>query len=147
MEEAFKELYEVNVQRRDLGVAVGRYPEDKYDGTGTSEGNPWVLATLGLAEFYYRLAEEKSKAGGSDGEEVKGWVEKAEGFMKRVMTHTGSDYNLHEQFNRNTGFMQGATELTWSHAAFITAVQARHHVMKVLEDTRKGITQKATRAA
>lgn len=33
-----------------LGIPVGRYPEDVYDGVGTSLGNPWYLATSAMAE-------------------------------------------------------------------------------------------------
>lgn len=59
IEESFKSLYPVN-QRQDVpGVAIGRYPEDKYNGYHSQEvGNPWVLTTLAFAQFYYRLANE-----------------------------------------------------------------------------------------
>src|SRR5438067_683903 len=33
-----------------------RYPEDVYDGVGTSLGNPWYLATTSMAELFYRAA-------------------------------------------------------------------------------------------
>jgi len=33
-----------------------RYPEDVYNGDGTSEGNPWYLCTASLAELFYRAA-------------------------------------------------------------------------------------------
>ena len=37
-----------------LGIPVGRYPEDTYNGTGTSGlGNPWYLCTSALAELFY----------------------------------------------------------------------------------------------
>ncbi|SCU89795.1 LAFA_0E20956g1_1 [Lachancea sp. 'fantastica'] len=50
-------LYPVNHQRANvnLGVALGRYPEDVYDGVGTSEGNPWFLATSAAAEVFYKV--------------------------------------------------------------------------------------------
>ncbi|ORZ01363.1 Six-hairpin glycosidase-like protein [Syncephalastrum racemosum] len=51
----FETLYPLNAQRGDLGVAVGRYPEDTYDGyRGDGEGNPWFLTTAAVAEVYYR---------------------------------------------------------------------------------------------
>ncbi|KAJ2006526.1 hypothetical protein H4R26_001332 [Coemansia thaxteri] len=46
-----------------IGVAIGRYPEDVYDGTGSSYGNPWSLATSALAEYHYKLALAYSNAG------------------------------------------------------------------------------------
>jgi len=36
------------------GVALGRYPEDIYDGYSTSEGNPWFISTATAAEVAYR---------------------------------------------------------------------------------------------
>lgn len=43
----------------ELGVPIGRYPEDKYDGYDSKgKGNPWYLATAGFAELYYRCARE-----------------------------------------------------------------------------------------
>ncbi|KAJ3085680.1 glycoside hydrolase 15 protein [Quaeritorhiza haematococci] len=48
-----------------LGTPFGRYKEDVYDGTmwWGSRGNPWVLATLGVAEMYYAAVGEYRKAG------------------------------------------------------------------------------------
>ncbi|KAJ6263083.1 Glucoamylase [Drechslerella dactyloides] len=41
---------------KPLGMPVGRYPEDVYDGTGTSRGNPWYLTTAAMAELFYNAA-------------------------------------------------------------------------------------------
>ncbi|ORX71775.1 Six-hairpin glycosidase [Linderina pennispora] len=54
---AFESLYPINsVVSTDIsgisvpiGVAIGRYPEDVYNGDGTSMGNPWSLATSAMA--------------------------------------------------------------------------------------------------
>lgn len=40
--------------RQNIGVALGRYPEDVYDGYGTSEGNPWFISTASAAEVVYK---------------------------------------------------------------------------------------------
>ncbi|EGV62754.1 Glucoamylase, intracellular sporulation-specific [Yamadazyma tenuis] len=37
-------------------VGIGRYPEDVYDGYGTSEGNPWFISTATAAELLYKFA-------------------------------------------------------------------------------------------
>lgn len=39
----------------NLGIGIGRYPEDVYDGYGTSEGNPWFISTATAAEVVYKL--------------------------------------------------------------------------------------------
>jgi len=54
----FDGLYGVNSDHSDRpGIAIGRYPEDRYDGYRTdSQGNPWFLAGNGFAEYYYRVA-------------------------------------------------------------------------------------------
>lgn len=37
------------------GFALGRYPEDMYDGYGITEGNPWFIATASAAELLYKI--------------------------------------------------------------------------------------------
>jgi len=57
LEERFAGLYRLNERwsdRRYRGVAaIGRYPEDVFHG-----GNPWVIATQGAAEYYFKLGAE-----------------------------------------------------------------------------------------
>jgi glucoamylase len=102
----FMDLYPVNKAYPNLGVAIGRYPEDRYDGYGTSgQGNPWFLSTIALGEFYC-LQGNKMK--------------QAEKQFARVLFHADSGA-ISEQFNLNSGFMQGARELTWSHNSYMTA--------------------------
>ena len=40
-----------------------RYPEDVYNGTGTSLGNPWYLTTAAVAELFYRAANSYNSSG------------------------------------------------------------------------------------
>ncbi|EMG49877.1 hypothetical protein G210_5274 [Candida maltosa Xu316] len=47
--------YPINLQDNLLGVALGRYPEDVYDGYQQTEGNPWFISTATASEFIYRL--------------------------------------------------------------------------------------------
>lgn len=61
MESVFGSLYAINDPQRfpGVGVAIGRYPEDIYSGhLYLKQGNPWVLATTGVAEFYYKFARQ-----------------------------------------------------------------------------------------
>jgi glucoamylase len=46
------------------GVGIGRYPEDVYDGYGSSPagGNPWFLCTATVAEILYRAAAHLQSA-------------------------------------------------------------------------------------
>lgn len=104
----FGDLYSINKAFPELGVSIGRYPEDKYDGYETTKtGNPWFLATIALGE-YYCLAGNK--------------VMNVEKQFARVLFHSDRNGAMSEQFNHQTGHMQGARELTWSHNAFMTAM-------------------------
>lgn len=41
--------------QQNIGVGLGRYPEDVYDGYGTTEGNPWFISTATAAEVVLRM--------------------------------------------------------------------------------------------
>jgi glucoamylase len=68
LRERFDGLYDINIDKQDRpGVAIGRYPEDRYNGyTSTGRGNPWFLTTNAFAEYYYRVA-----AAWRDGGEIR----------------------------------------------------------------------------
>jgi glucoamylase len=110
LRDTFAKIYNINPAYADLGVAIGRYPEDKYNGYHTSgRGNPWFLATLALGEHYclanggaHNLAAEKQ--------------------FQRALFHSDRKGRMDEQIHRESGVMQGARELTWSHGAFMTAM-------------------------
>jgi glucoamylase len=63
LENEFRPLYSINAQIYDhqgvrMGPAIGRYPEDQYNGGyGPSGGNPWVLTTAAMAELCHRVAD------------------------------------------------------------------------------------------
>lgn len=131
------------------GVAIGRYPEDKYNGGSpgvpANEGNPWFLLTTGFGEFLYRSAtafEQKGSfsinstnarffrwlgidSNASVGQLAAALRSRGDSFLGRVRFHGGDDGRLPEQFNRHNGFRQGAQDLTWSYAAFLSAIDAR----------------------
>lgn len=60
---AFAALYPLNVNHPELAPLIGRYPNDMYDGDKFLYGNPWVLLTNALAQYYYECALEYSKLG------------------------------------------------------------------------------------
>lgn len=140
------------------GIGIGRYPEDQYNGNGTSQngGNPWVLLTDGFAEYYYRVTKGLSATGTltlndvnlnfykdvapsqnlSSGQTLNrgdaafnailaGLWQRGDDYLSRVRYHTGADGNLYEQMNRDSGYMQGANNLTWSDASFLVAAWQR----------------------
>jgi glucoamylase len=166
---AFVQLYPIADVTTDgngatIGIPIGRYPEDVYDGYGTKTngGNPWFLCTAALAELFYHaanelrtsassltvsnvsapfwayfapaagLAKDSTYSVGSSQFEgaiaaLEGW---ADAFMRRIRYHSaGADGHLAEEFHRETGYEQGAADLTWSYAAFLTAAFARAQLM------------------
>lgn len=145
------------------GTGLGRYPEDVYDGYGTSNrgGNPWFLCTSSAAEILYRSASHISVArnltitdiglpfyeallatssldvntgtfGPSDAlfhSVLERLQATGDQFLEVVKTHVDAEGSMSEQFDRVTGYMRGAEDLTWSYGAFLQAVRARNVVM------------------
>lgn len=149
LENDFRELYPINWGTLP-GLAIGRYFEDRWDGHERDrEGNPWLLATEAMGEFYERLASEVGQAGLAvsevslpfwvgvvpglglqAGQRIDSWdgrialivralQAKADGYFDRVLFHSGTNGDFNEQFNRHNGFPQGPARLTWSCAALI----------------------------
>lgn len=62
-------IYNISSTKTDasglpLGIPIGRYPEDTYNGVETSGlGNPWFLCTTAFAEYMYRTAISFQTAG------------------------------------------------------------------------------------
>ena len=144
-----------------LGIPIGRYPEDTYNGVDTSSaGNPWYLCTTSIAELLYRAniqynmdqqitvtavslpfwqyfaPQQKYKVGqsyNSHSNEFRNMIASLQGwgdaFMRRVKSQTPSDGSLTEEYDRTTGVPRGATDLTWSYAALLTASFARAMAM------------------
>ncbi len=156
LKNSFKEIYKIN-HNSNLGVAIGRYPEDTYDGLRTdSLGNPWFLATLAYAEYYQKVKRSftqqkslninetnkvffaellgeksisklkkislKSTAGKNL---IKALDSQIDGFYKRVNYHSSRSGSIAEQMNRDNGYMQGARDLTWSYAAYLSALLSK----------------------
>jgi glucoamylase len=145
LEELFGAEYPINSKRPpERGPAMGRYAKDAYYG-----GNPWYLATLAAAEFYFKLAIAlKSGAAMPATSENKHFrrrlidvdgtqrnsdfaasaLERGDRFMRTVQVYTRPSGDLSEQFDRATGAQISAKHLAWSYAAFITAAASRRAV-------------------
>jgi glucoamylase len=116
--------YPVNNVASYPGAAIGRYVEDKYDGNLFQGGNPWVLATLAMAQAYYQVAIDT--AGSNDvSTNYDQLMQTGDTFMQRVQLHANSDGSLSEQINSYTGYMTSARDLTWNYAAFFEALWTR----------------------
>lgn len=160
LQQRFAQIYAINKipEFSGLGTAIGRYPEDTYDGHITGgNGNPWFLATNAFAEFCYRASTAYRHSGkiqitglnadflkslgnmtGADlrpgtalhagdpmfAQIVNALVSEGDRYIGRVRFHMHLGH-MSEQFNRDSGYMQGAFDLTWSYASFISALKAR----------------------
>jgi glucoamylase len=142
LEDLFDAEYLVNQERpADQGPAIGRYAKDAYYG-----GNPWYLATLAAAEFYFKfavallsgapLAEANENArfrerlGGKS--PANAAFERGDTFMRTVQAYTPPSGDLSEQFDRVTGAQTSAKHLAWSYAAFITAAASRRRAAQAI---------------
>lgn len=93
----------------------------------TDTSRSFYLSKLAMANsFVTSLNAQKYPAGTAEFEEIARAL-KVGGdlFLARVKYHTGADGAFAEQINRYTGFMQGAPDLTWSYASFLTALRER----------------------
>lgn len=118
IENTFAALYKVN-QYIDLAPAIGRYPEDVYNGNGFGEGNPWFLATNAFAEYYCLLSKRTYEA-----RESKQLRDRGLSFMSRTIFHSEAGGRMPEQFNRDHGYTQGARDLTWSYTSYVRAYRS-----------------------
>ena len=142
LEDLFDAEYPVNRERpADQGPAIGRYAKDTYYG-----GNPWYLATLAAAEFYFKLAialrsgaempvtsdnaRFREHLGGESPAQAA--FRRGNTFMRTVQAHTPPSGDLSEQFDRATGAQTSAKHLAWSYAAFITAHASRRQAAQAI---------------
>lgn len=110
LEQFFAGYLPINAGREPAdGVLLGRYLGDRY-----FEGGAFPIACFGLAEFHYR------RAAAGDRSRARGDAVMA--FLRRYLPDSGM---LPEQLDRQSGAPRSARDLAWSHAAFVTAADAR----------------------
>lgn len=129
----FQDIYSINKYSRIPGVAIGRYPEDVYDGDKFEGGNPWVLTTLAIAETYYELATLTAQSSERT-REARAYFNLADEYFQRVQIHTNPDGSMSEQISRHNGYMTSAYDLTWNYSAVFTASWARVRAKSLLTD-------------
>ena len=142
--------YPINASDAALGFGpmVGRYPGDKYDGDGDSGNDttdhPWALCTAGFAQLYYQVAASILESGAvpydalsatflgqigidsatASADAVAKLRNAGDAMLQALIRH--SDHlELSEQFDGTTGYEKSVRNLTWSYAAFLSAVRAR----------------------
>jgi glucoamylase len=147
LEELFESEYAINRERPSgRGPALGRYAHDRYYG-----GGAWYAATLGAAEFYFRLARTlragaaladvransrfrqrlgTTAATARSDDAARLAVERGDAIMRTVQAFTPESGELSEQFDRTTGLQTSAKHLSWSYAAFITAAASREEALR-----------------
>jgi glucoamylase len=129
IQKAFQSAYPIN-KGAAPGIAIGRYPEDRYDGYSSSGlGNAWFVNTNAFAELYYRAAAQMRVRG--DVARAERFKEEGDSFLSRTRYHTDAAGHYSEQMNRVTGMMQGATDLTWSYASVLTAAAERRSLLRM----------------
>lgn len=133
--------------RKGLGPLFGRYPGDHYDGDVAHPvpgGHPWALCTANFAEFQYRLANAVDASGSiplddlskpffdglgigptSTVDTAVAALRASSDAMLRAVVYHSNHYELSEQFDGTTGYEKSVSNLTWSYAAFLSAVRAR----------------------
>jgi glucoamylase len=128
------------------GPLLGRYPGDVYDGDDNDSGtaHPWALCTANFAELYYTLAAAVVRdvrvpyssesahffAQVGVGEQTAPadtarQLMNAGDSMLQALVYHSDHLELSEQFDATTGFEKSVRNLTWSYAAFLSAVRAR----------------------
>ncbi len=100
--------------RTDIG-GVARYENDYYhqisQDTDNVPGNPWIICTLWLAEWY--IARAKTLPELSKALDILEWVRK----------HTLASGVLAEQLHPYSGDPMSVSPLTWSHATVVMTVR------------------------
>lgn len=129
-----------------LGPVLGRYPGDSYDGdqNAPAQGHPWALCTANFAELYYRVAARIQQTGqipadplaadylgqagvgaGTTAADAATRLRAAGDQMLQAVVYHSDHLELSEQFDGSTGYEKSVRNLTWSYAAFLSAMRAR----------------------
>jgi glucoamylase len=128
------------------GPLLGRYPGDVYDGdTDALVGDhPWALTTANFAELYYRLAVKirSSRTVPADSlsapflaqvgvtaataplDAAAALRSAGDAMLGAIIAHS-DHFELSEQFDAFTGYEKSVSNLSWSYAAYLSAIRAR----------------------
>ncbi len=106
------EAVKKKLERSDSPIGgIARYERDMYYRTSDNgAGNPWIITSLWLAQYYIRTAQQES-----DFKQVIEWLN----WVQKYALPSGV---LSEQLDPLTGKQLSAAPLTWSHAEFVLTV-------------------------
>ncbi len=107
---AIKQVEERILVKTAIG-GIARYEGDIYfrDTTGVP-GNPWIITTMWLAQYY--IARAKTESDFAPVHQWLGWAVK----------HVGASGVFSEQLHPYSGAQLSATPLTWSHSEYIMTI-------------------------
>jgi glucoamylase len=145
--------YQYPIDRADrvlgIGPLLGRYPGDTYDGDGTdpTQGHPWAPCTCNFAQLYYELAKAiiagapvpndplaqpfLAQIGvdpSTPSTDAVAALRQAGDRMLYAIVYHSDNLQLSEQFDRTTGYEKSVSNLSWSYAAFLSAVRTRKQI-------------------
>lgn len=84
-----------------------RYENDHYFMVdNTTPGNPWIIATLWMAQYYIRIQQQ----------------DRARNYLDWAIRHASHSGMLSEQVNPHTGYAISVSPLVWSHAELVNTV-------------------------
>ncbi len=130
----------------EIGPCVGRYNGDEYSGASltSNTGHPWIVCTCGFAQLYYEFAAAISNdtpvpadplattfldqldlsPTSTPSDAVVALRAAGDRMLQAVLYHSNG-YELSEQFDQSSGYEISVSNLTWSYAAFLSAIAAR----------------------
>jgi oligosaccharide amylase len=110
MESAFETVKDKLFVKTELG-GVARFEGDTYYQVDKNvPGNPWIVTTLWVAQYYIKKAS------------TKGELKEAEDLINWAVARAWTSGVMSEQVDPHSGLGLSATPLTWSHAEFVTTV-------------------------
>ena len=146
----FSTAYAINAADNalNIGPMIGRYPGDTYSGDttepDTGHGHPWTPCTANFAELYYNLAKNIEGAPGlltdpsaatffsqvnisstTAPSEAANLLRDAGDKMLQALIYHSDHLELSEQYDGTSGYEKSVSDLTWSYAAFLSALRAR----------------------
>lgn len=136
LEKFFESALPINRARAaGEGILYGRYANDTYYGD-----NAYVMASLEFAQFYYLCADamrnssskpdrEFAQRASSKGDLARGLIDKGDAILRRVQALSSPSGALPEQFDGSSGAPASCRDLSWSHAAFLSATAARRRAL------------------
>ena len=145
---ASADAYPINSADASIGIgpSIGRYVGDEYSGWSltSNTGHPWVVCTCGFAQLYYELAaainsgtpvptdslanmflSQIGATATSTAADAVSKLQAAGDKMLQAVLYHSNRYELSEQLDQSSGYEISVSNLTWSYAAFLSAVAAR----------------------